>query len=237
MKQRSFTMNRKIVKAGLLAVAVTVAIVSSGGASAAAQFSADVVDLQADGSARKMGESGKLFVSGDMIRIDRADASGTRFLVDADKPTAYVVAPAERVYMESKQSSILTELFVPLDPAAPCSRIETMAKLAGDSGKDGGSEWRCDQPASVAEDIDGRPAAKLTMTSPSGEKRTAWMDKKLNFLVKIETAGGAVIALRNIVEAPQPSSLFTLPDGVRKFDPETLLARVKQSDAWVEPVK
>jgi hypothetical protein len=205
-------------------------------AAATPQFSADIVDTRADGSKRPLGESGKLYVSGGKIRIDRADASGTNFLIDADQPSAYVVAPAERLYMDAKQSSLLTELFVPVDPASPCAAWQAMAKLAGDTGEDGSGIWQC-LVAEAPDEVDGREAAKVTLISPRGAVRTGWIDATLHFLVRLETPDGAAIVLHNIVPAPQPDRLFALPSGLRKYDPAQLLARVKQSDVWVEPVQ
>jgi len=202
----------------------------------AQQFSADIVDLQPNGMQRTLGESGKLYVSGTKVRIDRADASGTRFLVDTDKAISYVVAPTERIYMDAKQSSILTELFVPVDPAAPCTTWQTMAKVAGDAAEDGSGQWQCEL-AGATEEIDGRSTVKVTMTSPRGIKRTGWIDSALKFLVKTETADGSVLALRHIEAAPQPANLFELPGGLRKYDPAQLIARIKESDVWVEPPK
>ena len=202
-----------------------------GAAAHAQQFSADLVDLNADGSRRELGEGGQLFVAGNKVRIDRTDASGTRFLVDADKGTAYAVAPMQRLYMDAKQSSILTELMVPVDPANPCARWQEMASVAGDTN----GQWQCEQAGS--EDLDGRAAVKVMMTSPTGVKRTGWIDAALKFPLKFQTADGAVIALRNIVEAPQPARLFEIAGSFRKYDPAQLIARIKQSDVWVEPVK
>jgi len=202
------------------------------GASAhAQQFSADLVDLNADGSRHEPGEGGRLFVSDAKVRIDRADASGTRFLVDADKGTAYAVAPMQRLYMDAKQSSILTELMVPVDPANPCVRWQAMATVAGDTK----GQWHC-EPAGT-EALDGRPTVKVTMTSPLGVQSTGWIDVKLEFPLKLETADGELIELRNIVEAPQPARLFEIAGSFRKYDPAQLIARIKQSDVWVEPVK
>ena len=197
----------------------------------AQQFSADLVDLNADGSRRELGEGGQLFVAGNKVRIDRTDASGTRFLVDADKGTAYAVAPMQRLYMDAKQSSILTELMVPVDPANPCARWQAMASVAGDTK----GQWQCEQAGS--EDLEGRTTVKVMMTSPTGVKRTGWIDATLKFPLKFQTVDGAVIALRNIVEAPQPARLFEIAGSFRKYDPAQLIARIKQSDVWVEPVK
>ena len=210
----------------------TLAVAMALGAPAhAQQFSADLVDLKADGSPREPGEGGKIFVADGKVRIDRADASGTRFLVDADKGTAYAVAPMQRLYMDAKQSSVLTELMVPVDPANPCARWQAMATVAGDDG----GQWQCLQAGT--EDLDGRPTVKFTMTSPKGVKRTGWIDEQLKFPVKLQTEDGAVIELRHVEEGRQSARLFEIAGSFRKYDPQQLIARIKQSDVWVEPVK
>jgi len=212
-------------------LALLCGVILFGTAARAQEFSADLVDLNADGSRHALGEGGRLFVSGAKVRIDRADASGTRFLVDADKGTAYAVAPMQRLYMDAKQSSLLTELMVPVDPADPCARWQAMATVAGDTK----GQWSC-KPAGT-EDLDGRPTVKVAMTSPQGVQRTGWIDTKLKFPLKLETTDGEIIELRNIVEAPQPARLFEIAGSFRKYDPAQLIARIKQSDVWVEPVK
>jgi hypothetical protein len=74
------------------------------------------------------------------------------------------------------------------------------------------------------------------MTSPRGIERTGWIDAKLKFPVRLKSADGAVIELHNIAEARQPNSLFEIPANFPKYDPAELIARVKKSDGWVEPV-
>ena len=39
---------------------------------------------------------------------------------------------------------------------------------------------------------------------------------------------------KNIVEGPQSASLFEIPAGYRKFDPQALIEIIKQSDVWVD---
>ena len=39
------------------------------------------------------------------------------------------------------------------------------------------------------------------------------------------------------VGALQPSTLFAVPDGYRKFDPPQLIEQIELSDVWVEPRK
>jgi hypothetical protein len=45
---------------------------------------------------------------------------------------------------------------------------------------------------------------------------------------------GTTAVAENILEAPQPKSLFEIPASFRRFDPEALIKRIKQSDVWVE---
>jgi hypothetical protein len=45
---------------------------------------------------------------------------------------------------------------------------------------------------------------------------------------------GTSITARDIHEKPQPSHLFEIPSGLRKFDPEALIRRIRQSDVWVD---
>ena len=44
---------------------------------------------------------------------------------------------------------------------------------------------------------------------------------------------GAVITLENVRDEPQLAQLFEIPPGFRKFDPQILIQRIKQSDVWV----
>jgi len=41
------------------------------------------------------------------------------------------------------------------------------------------------------------------------------------------------ITADNVRDGPQPAQLFELPSDFRKFDPQTLIQRIKQSDVWV----
>jgi hypothetical protein len=48
---------------------------------------------------------------------------------------------------------------------------------------------------------------------------------------------GTKIELDSVREASQPAGLFEIPADFRKFDPQQLIERIKQSDVWVEPPK
>jgi len=117
----------------------------------AQQFSADLVIIHADGKAAA--SAGKLRVFNDKARIETPDFADGFFLIDATNRAAYFARPAERVFMDARQSSRLTQMFVPIDLSDPCRQWHDMATLAG--ATDRNEPWRCER---VGEEIntDGR---------------------------------------------------------------------------------
>ena len=126
----------------------------------AQQFSADLFMMRSDGVTVP---AGKLRVLDDKVRIETPEHADGFFLVDSAKPTAYFVRPAGRVFMEARQSSRLTRLFIQLDPNDPCRQWQAMATLAGvaDLG-----DWRCERMGE--ETIGGRGATAYRAVSASG---------------------------------------------------------------------
>ncbi|MDE2469688.1 MAG: hypothetical protein KGL35_13370 [Bradyrhizobium sp.] len=64
-----------------------------------------------------------------------------------------------------------------------------------------------------------------------------WIDASRKFPLRIQTEDGSIISAENIQDQPQSPQLFELPSGLRKFDPQALIQRIKQSDVWVEAPK
>jgi hypothetical protein len=195
----------------------------------AQQFSAELITSDAAGEV--VGEAGRLYVADRVVRIETPDLPGSFLVVNSMLPAAYLVRPAQQVFMDAKQSSRLSRLFVPLDPANPCQQWQTMAEVAGitDSG-----QWRCD--AQGREIVDGRSTLKYAVTSLRG-RSTGWIDPQLGFPLKIETEQGDVLALRNIQEAPQPPDKFEIPGNYKKFEPRSVIEQMKRSDIWVGPAE
>lgn len=216
---------RSLYLLGLLAGTVL-----PGATAEARDFSADLLKLDAAGGAGAI--AGKVFVAGDKVRIETADVPGGFFLLDGER-AAYFVRPSQHIYMDAKQSSWLSQLLVPVDPADPCRKWQAMAVLAG--AADQGGAWRCEKLG--ADPIDGRPAVKYATTSPKGQHSDGWIDPSLGFLVRIQAADDAGFELHNIREDAQPESLFEIPASYLKFDPQRLIEQIKQSDVWVEPPK
>jgi len=197
----------------------------------ASQFSADIVSTDANGQPAT--PPGKLYVSDDKARIETPAVAGGFFVVDGAINAAFFVRPAKKIFMDAKQSSPLTQIFVPVDPEDPCRKWQAMAVNAG--ATETGGEWRCDRAGQ--EIIEGRKAIAYSAVSPLQKQSIEWIDPDLKFLIRSQTEGGVTIDLKNIQEGPQPASLFEIPANYGKFDPRQLIEIIKRSDVWVEPVK
>jgi hypothetical protein len=208
-----------------LSLLVCASLPARGADGAAAQaFSADIVTRRDDASVRV----GRLSVLGGKVRIETSEFPDSFFLVDTAQPSAYFVRPAAHVYMEARQSSRLTRLFVPVDPDAPCRQWQVMARLAGASGE---GEWRCERTGEAT--IDGQGTVAFQVVTEAGQAYLAWIDPIRKFPLRIKGEDGVVMALENLRDQPQAASSFELPTNSRKFSPEALVERIKQSDVWV----
>jgi hypothetical protein len=194
----------------------------------AQQFTADILQTNA---AQPLSAAGKIYVSGNKIRIETPDVRDGFFVVDAQIPASYFVRPSQHVFMDSRQSSQLTRLLVPVDLDDPCRQWQAMSAIAADNSQNGA--WACQRVGHGA--VGELDAIEYRASSPKGGTMRAWVDPQLKWPVKLSVADGTNIELRNIQEQPQPANLFEIPPGFRKFDPKALLERIKQSDVWVEP--
>jgi hypothetical protein len=205
------------VLAGLLMLGVPAA-------AQAQQFSADIA-VQRGGTTVA---EGRLHVLDGKLRMETPEFADGFFLVDVAKPSAYFVRPAARIYMDARRSSRLTRLLVRVDPDAPCLQWQTMARLAGIAGQD---DWRCERTGE--ETIDGRMTTVFRVTSGAGQAFSGRMDRERRFPLRIKEEDGGIIEIRNIRDEPQVASSLDVPRGFRKFSPEALIERIKQSDVWV----
>jgi hypothetical protein len=217
-----------VIIAAAIVAANSVTMASFGGAAQAQQFSAELTTSNAAGEA--VDAPGKIYVDDLKVRIETPDFSDSFLLIDGTVPAAYLVRPQSRVFMDAKQSSPLTRLFVPLAAVDPCPQWQTMAEVAGIPDQTG--HWRCQ--AGERETVAGRSTVRFDATSPRG-RSAGWIDPELKFPLKIETEDGAVFALRNIQEAAQPEDLFVIPASYKKFDPKLLLERLRHSDVLIDP--
>jgi len=214
----------------LAAAVVAFAVLSASSARCGDQpheFSADLVYDDAGG--RTAARSGKLNVADHKIRIEPPDFGIGFFIVRSDAAAAYFVKPAQRVFMDAKQSSELTQLLVPVDPDNPCRQWRAMAQIAGVT--DQGTAWHCERIGD--ESIAGRRTLKYRGISPRKDRYLIWIDPRIDFVARIEADDCSTVEVANIQEGPQPAQLFEIPAGYLKFDPQKLIDRIKQSDVWV----
>jgi hypothetical protein len=176
------------------------------------------------------GAPGRIHVSGDKVRLETPEVPSGFFVTDAAANTAYFVRPSLRTFMEARQSSVLAQLFVPLDPDDPCARWQAMAKLSG-AAADGA--WQCTHSGEAT--LDGRAVATWRAVSPRSRGFVVTIDRALRVPLRLETTFGTSFSLVEIVPGPQPDTLFKVPPSYQKFDPQGLIDRIKQSDVWVEP--
>jgi hypothetical protein len=210
--------------------AFVVAVAMSGSLAHAQTFAADLVIAKA--GAKADDRPGRVYVSGDKVRIETPDFAGSFFVIDGDRGAAWFVRPKQWVFMDAKQSSPLTQVFVTVDPADPCRQWDAMETIAGVAV---GGPWECSRIG--AETLDGRDVVKFHVVSRTGRVSVRWVDPQRAFPVRFEGEDGSSVAVAHISDAPQPASLFAIPAAYQKFDPLVLIERIKQSDVWVEPPK
>jgi hypothetical protein len=191
-------------------------------------FSADLVTTAA--GKHSSVQPGHVAVSNGRVRIDTPEIRGGFFIVDGANRAAWFVRPRQQIFMKAMQSTPLTQLLVPVDPADPCRQWQTMQHVAG-VAKTGG-DWRCDLVGS--EIVEGRETLKYLAVSGRGERSYRWIDRQREFPVKLENPDAAGVVLKNIVDAVQSDELFMIPTTYREFDPQQLIELIKQSDVWVE---
>jgi hypothetical protein len=209
------------------------ALVLSAGApaqSSSPSFSADIVSRDAGGTL--LGATAKLHVANHKARIELPGAADGFFISDTDAGTALFVRPSQRLYLDARQSTPLTRIFVWVDPRDPCRQWQAAAVTAGMVGT---GEWRC-EPVERAI-IDEHPVIEYRVSMPDGQSSYGWVDSTIGFPVKWRAADGNLFALENVLLDTQPANLFSIPQDYRKLDPRALLERIKHSDVWADTPK
>ena len=214
--------NCKIAACLIAAAGVALAAPSA----SAQQFSADLVKT----AGATTTPVGRVRVSDGKALIETPAFPDGFFLVDAARPAAWFVRPLGRVFMDARQSSPLTQMFVPFKLDDPCRQWQVMAQLAAAVDP---ATWHCRHDGE--ETIAGRMTDVYRIEASSGLGFVGWVDRARRFPLQVKTADGAVISADHIRDEPQPAQSFEIPAGTRKFDPQALIRRIQQSDVWVEP--
>jgi len=177
------------------------------GPAAAQQFSADLVNAGGEAG------SGKIYVSDGRVRMETTAAPGRGTMVaDTRANTAYVLMPAQKMYLDMSSNGHMAQVFTPIDPNNACPRLQELAQ----QGHPDAAQWTCKRVGSEA--VNGRSTVKYQADTPQGEVYLAWIDAHLKFMVKTQDPSGKGMELRNIKEGAQPASLFEVPADYRKLD-------------------
>ncbi len=188
----------------------------------AQQFSAVLVHQKPAGAVPT-----QVSVRGDKIRFEAGKAPQTSIeVIDLKQQTGFLALPAGQTYTVLAPGLIRTPIpfFRPADPENACPSWEKLVGKPGTCTKIGDGT------------LNGRAAVKYKGVAQNGDTGTAWVDRKLNFVVKWEGQTGAA-EFQDIREAPQALALFEAPKGYDKVDPQAERqaskekARQKQSGA------
>jgi hypothetical protein len=211
-----------------------------GVASAQSEFSAEIVDLQKNGTPILA----KVYFAKDKKRMEMQDASGDDTIIlrlaqpTSAKAGSYIRAggrgdaivmnfavrtstvphPRGRTYTDGSLKSLMpAELYglyafiEPTDVDNACSEWMRRPSANGETCRNLGRET-----------INGRSTVKYEV-SCYGEVCRLWIDRNLHALVKRETKWNST-ELRNIQEGPQLYSLFEVPSG---YSQENILGTIR----------
>jgi hypothetical protein len=187
----------------------------AGGPAFAQQFSADMISSGGGSHAPS-----KLYVANGKIRMEPAGGKGS-IIIDSAAGTAVVLVPAQKLVIDAKQMGASSRFMAPLDPDNPCPQWE---KIAHDADPSEGGAWTCKRIG--PETVNGRATVKFEATSPKGEQDFGWIDRRLKFVVKSQSAKGEGMELQNIQEGAQPASLFEIPADYQKTDMKEMMQRM-----------
>jgi hypothetical protein len=215
------------IRSALAAACVVVGLARFGSVAYAQSFAADLDTSEAGGTSRT--PLGHVYAADGKVRIETRQLPAGFFIVDDDRKAVWFIRPGQKIFMDARRSSPLTQTFVRVDPEDACREWQKMETIAGPAP--GTGEWRCDLVG--REPLLGREAVKYRTISPQNRRSTIWVDPERHFPIRVEREDGVVVSLERIVDAAQPASLFAPPDGYRRFDPMQLLEQIKQSDVWV----
>ena len=198
--------------------------------SPAREFAADVVRRDSHGGSAVV--VARLYAARDKVRIETIDVPGGFFLIDPAS-SALLVRPAQRIYMNARQSSRLTQIFVPVDAADPCVQWRAAREDAG--AGTGGEHWICERLGGLVFRVDAGDLATGDRAADDRGAEQRFINAQLQFPVKALGADGASLTLEHIQLIPQSAELFRVPADCHLLDPHALVERIKHSDVWAGP--
>jgi outer membrane lipoprotein-sorting protein len=199
---RSESMNRKLFVKLVFCIALGVSGAIAGQTAMPQPFSADFTTTSGTGGEMN---SGKVYFALPKMRMETSSrGQDSVIIMDQSIQTVYILMPKQRVYIEShmdQQNPMMGQgpkaptLF---DPSHPCGANVTCEKAG-------------------TETVSGRVCDRWVSTGTKGTS-TTWIDQKLSFPIKTQSANGEIWQLTNIKEGKPDASFFELPAGYQKMD-------------------
>jgi outer membrane lipoprotein-sorting protein len=148
--------------------------------------------------------SGKIYFSLPKMRMESSSKGQEAIMImDQSVKTMYMLMPKQRMYLESH-----------MDQQNPMMRQGPKAPTSFDPNHPCGANEKCEKVGT--ETVNGRVCDKWVTTGTKGTS-TAWIDQKLTFPIKAQSANGEIWQLTNIKEGKPDASLFELPAGYQKM--------------------
>ena len=172
-------------------------------AGVAQEFSAELVRQKPAGAAKS-----KIYVGKSKIRLEaEGQARANYVILNLAQRQSSMVLPDNKTYIISPPGQIPSSIpfFMIDDPENACAAWEKSVQKPKTCNRVGDDT------------VNGRTTVKYTGTSNTGDIGTAWVDRKLRFVIKWEGEKGAA-ELQNIQEGPQAASLFEIPSDYEKMD-------------------
>jgi outer membrane lipoprotein-sorting protein len=165
-------------------------------------FSADFTTTSVTGGEMN---SGKIYFALPKMRMESSSkGQDSVIIMNQSIQTVYILMPKQRMYIESHT-----------DQQNPMMRQGPKAPTSFDPNHPCGADEKCEKAGT--ETVNGRVCDKWVTTGAKGTS-TAWIDQKLSFPIKSQSANGEIWQLTNIKEGKPDASLFEVPAGYRKMD-------------------
>jgi len=162
-------------------------------------------------------KTGKWFSSPPKMRVemtmpqDSGPYSGdVTMIIDGKTHAGYVLMPQAHMYMEIQPNGARDEQGM--------RNLESLSR---------GGDLCAGNPGSTCkkvgtETVNGRSCDKWEMVDKTKHKAVIWVDQKLYAAVRLQEDDGTITNLTNVKEGAQSASLFEVPAGYHKFDPNSM---------------
>ena len=182
------------------------------------EFSADMRVADGRGPTQSLRVSvGNLRARFDLPKQENDTTGIGSVLIDFDHQFIFLLIPQAKLYLQIEGSAGTpfyngAWMFRPYAAQYPCNDWVSEADRRGIT-------LRC--KSAGQEILDGRPTQRWDATTPDGAYGSLWYDPQINFIVKVSRTSKSGVQsgyeLQNAKQEPQPTSIFDVPEGYRKF--------------------